>query len=304
MNFHLKESDMARKARETGSLGLYMEIILMAGLMLAVSALIRLLTEVSVYWIDRSGAENPHELAFQVRMYLSMSQVPLTIAAPMALARWGQKRPLWTMGFRKQGWHKEYLWGAVSGIAAMTAVVLPALALGALQMDAVPPFRWDRTVFLILSLLCFLVQGMSEEVLFRGYFLTSMARRKGNTWIYLLVSALFFAFSHLVNRGMASMPFLNLFLFGIFAGLMLLKRGSIWAIAGFHSLWNFTQGNLWGVSVSGNHFGPSLLILKGNQDLTLLNGGDFGLEGSILCSVILLAGVGILLKMPQKYTVQ
>ena len=291
---------MVDKAAETGGQSLYLEILTLFGIMLAVSSLIRLFTELSAFCILRGNFTNPQKLIFQVRMYLSMSQIPLTIAAALIYSKWIQKRPLWTLGFRKGAWWKEGLAGALTGFAMMTVLVLTCLAVGALKLEAVQPLTPALSGMLVFSLLCFVVQGLSEEILFRGLFLTSLARKKGNLWAAVVVSALAFAVSHLFNRGLAPLPFCNLFLFGVLAGLCFLKRGSIYAIAGLHALWNFTQGNLWGVLVSGSSFGPHLAAMQIQPEWKLLNGGSFGLEGGLLCSLILILGIGLLILLPQK----
>ena len=56
---------------------------------------------------------------------------------------------------------------------------------------------------------------------------------------------------HLANSGITVLAFLNLTLFGVFASVYFIKRGNIWGIGALHSIWNFVQGNFYGIRVSG-----------------------------------------------------
>ena len=69
--------------------------------------------------------------------------------------------------------------------------------------------------------------------------------------------------------------------------LYLLKTDTVWGVAGIHGAWTFAQGHLFGVLVSGQSSGTSIMKFtpQGNQDW--LSGGSFGIEGSIMSSIIL-----------------
>ena len=258
---------------------------------------------------DASGAAaaNPavlNEKLAPILMTGSLYGELIGIFLILGLCRWFQKRKGWTLGFKKGNILKEYGVGMGAGFLMMTAAVLMAWITGALTISVQPQLGSLKTAAMLLVLFVgFLFQGMFEEVLCRGYFLVSLARRKGNLWMAILVSSLAFAALHLANAGISLLAFLNLTLYGIFAGLYFVKRGNLWGIGAFHSLWNFTQGNIWGVLVSGNNFGPSVFTAQMNDNLPLLNGGSFGLEGGLLVSIVLIAGSLILLKLPQKDTV-
>jgi hypothetical protein len=67
-------------------------------------------------------------------------------------------------------------------------------------------------------------------------------------------------------------------------------------------MWNFAQGNLFGIPVSGIQGLPSPLSsqLEGGMLRELLNGGPFGLEGGLAVTVVLLAGCAVVLIAPTK----
>ena len=124
--------------------------------------------------------------------------------------------------------------------------------------------------------------------------MTSIVRRNSVTCA-VMVNSLVFSLLHAFNpSGMSVLPLINLFLFGIFASLMFIRSGNIWLCAAFHSVWNLLQGNLLGIPVSGIKI-PSILSSVFSERLWFVNGGDFGLEGGIGVSVVLIAGCLILL---------
>ena len=79
--------------------------------------------------------------------------------------------------------------------------------------------------------------------------------------------------------------------FGIFAALLLVKCENIWVVGAFHSLWNFAQGNIYGIQVSGNSLQPAILNSSNVKGHGLINGAGFGLEGGL--GVTLVLGLGI-----------
>ncbi len=73
--------------------------------------------------------------------------------------------------------------------------------------------------------------------------------------------------------------------------LYMLKTDNIWGVAALHGAWNFAQGNLVGVAVSGQNAGGSLLHFQARSGVPdWLSGGAFGLEGNIVTCLVLLVG--------------
>ena len=66
-----------------------------------------------------------------------------------------------------------------------------------------------------------------------------------------------------------------------------------------HWFWNWIQGPVLGYEVSGNKFCNGLLALR-LPEANLINGGAFGFEGSILCTVLMVVGTGLILKIHGK----
>jgi len=207
-----------------------------------------------------------------------------------------QKRSPFTLGFSRRGVLPEYLAGAVIGLVMISIPALICL------ITKCVTFSFNANVdplMIALFLGAFLLQGMGEEALFRGYLMTSLARRH-NVWVAIITSAVIFAVFHMGNPNFSVIAFLNITLFGLFAGVYMLKRGSIWGIGAIHSLWNFAQSNLFGFNVSGNPKFDTVFHSQNADFGTILSGGEFGLEGGLGATVILLVAILLALLMPTK----
>lgn len=210
-----------------------------------------------------------------------------------------QKRPLRTLGFYKGGIAKEYFVGLAIGFVAFSAAVLVCVISGAVELGGISP-AFSPGVFLLFTV-GFLIQGMAEEVLCRGYFMISVARRYPIA-LGIIANSLIFAMLHLLNEGITALAFINLVLFGVFASIYFIRRCSIWGIGAFHSIWNLVQGNFYGIRVSGMETGCSVLHSEMVPGKELWNGGSFGLEGGLAVTVVLLVGIVILYLIKGKKT--
>lgn len=235
-----------------------------------------------------SVVENMPDLTMVIMLFATA----IVTASVFVYCRFIEKRRLSTLGFRKSGALKEYLFGMLAGAVIFSAAVGICLLTGALSFEGVcANIPWG---ILALFLVGYLVQGMSEEVVFRGYFMVSMSRRIPIA-AAVLISSVGFACAHLGNSGISVLAFVNLTLFGIFAAVYILKRGNIWGACGIHSLWNFVQGNLYGISVSGMGKTASVMEMSSVEGKELINGGAFGLEGGLAVTIVLVVGIVIVL---------
>lgn len=128
------------------------------------------------------------------------------------------------------------------------------------------------------------IQGNGEEVLTRSWIFAGISK-KHSLWAGILLSSLFFTVMHLGNDGISVLSVIDLFIYGIFAALLMIKTGNVWLISGFHAAWNCFQGNVFAFKVSGIDTGLAFINIstKGSSWLT---GGDFGVEGSLVSIAI------------------
>ena len=139
-----------------------------------------------------------------------------------------------------------------------------------------------------------IASGVVEETLFRGVMLRQLEKLIGTWWALALTSALFGGL-HMVNPDATWVGAVSIMIeAGILLGAAYLYTRRLWLAAGLHAAWNFTQGWVFSVPVSGTGQPIGLLVTErhGPQWLT---GGDFGLEASMAAVLVAtLAGVALL----------
>ncbi|MBQ8392929.1 MAG: CPBP family intramembrane metalloprotease [Clostridia bacterium] len=214
-----------------------------------------------------------------------------SIVAAVFYCRYFEKRRLPSMGFRKGKAGLEYLVGALIGLGMYAVTFLIAWATGSVSIELNPE---GFAPIILLFLVGYIIQGASEEILLRGYFMITLARDM-KPWSALMISSLMFSLLHAFNPGVSVMGLINIMLFGMFMGIYVFKRGNIWGACAIHTFWNFAQGNIFGSYVSGTSLAPSVFVTSYNPDRLLANGGAFGLEGGAAATIILVLAIGITL---------
>jgi membrane protease YdiL (CAAX protease family) len=106
-------------------------------------------------------------------------------------------------------------------------------------------------------------------------------------WIAILGFSLIFSLGHIFNEDMSYVSAGCLFLHGILLSMVYFKTRSLWIPIGIHIAWNWTQGPLWGIRVSGTQI-PNTLLTSMPKGTELLSGGNFGVEGSLITVIITL----------------
>ena len=114
-----------------------------------------------------------------------------------------------------------------------------------------------------------------------------------------MASSLVFGLAHLGNAG--ATPLIGVLLgveLGVLFGAAYLLTRRLWICAALHFAWNFVQGGVFSIAVSG-HTGEAWLrgTLSGPA---WLSGGAFGAEGSVVSVVLCLAAAGVLLKLAHR----
>ena len=138
-----------------------------------------------------------------------------------------------------------------------------------------------------------ILQGGTEELVTRGWLFPAVSA-KSNIFIGILISSALFGALHLFNPGVTILSIVNIILDGIFACFLMLKYDNMWVLAGMHGAWNFVQGNIYGIQVSGQGASTSILNYSSQSSVDLLSGGAFGAEGSIFASIVLIGCIAYL----------
>ncbi|KRK48465.1 hypothetical protein FC96_GL001572 [Secundilactobacillus kimchicus JCM 15530] len=209
----------------------------------------------------------------------------LTILIFLVYAGFIEKRRLLSLGITHEGTLLEVLRGWLLGVVC---VYLITTIIGHLaHVQFIFTSNIDMSLVL-LYLFGFAIQGLSEEVIFRGYLMNGLAT-KLKPMTAIVISALIFALVHSINGNFSIWSLLSLLLLGIFLGLLFYKRQNLWIVAGLHGGWNFSLGVIFGSKVSNIGLGVSFLKTNIYSDHPVLSGGSFGLEGSYITTIVLLA---------------
>lgn len=229
---------------------------------------------------------------WQVMVGLILFFTPFFIAVWLWV-RFFERRTLVTNGLLSTQPLAEYLGGLVSGFIMLTAIVLIMTLLGQITIEN--PFNKLAIGAAIMVGIGWIVQGAAEEFFTRG-FITQIVGRRYGIVAGIMVSAIIFTILHGSNNNVTILALTNLMLVSVFLSIYSLQEGALWGVFAWHSVWNWAQGNLFGFEVSGNDLTQASIVLDLAEDgPDWLTGGAFGLEGGIIATVVLVAGIGWLL---------
>ena len=212
------------------------------------------------------------------------------IAACMVLGF--RKLPFSGLGLSLKGWGRSLLRGALFVVFLYVVGFGLSLLLGAVEVVG---FLFSP-ISLLVSLLLYFFVALTEEVIGRGFILGRMLDGGINKFVALFISAVLFSLMHLFNPNFAFVPFLNIMLAGCFLGASYIYTRNLCFPIALHWFWNWIQGSVLGYKVSGNEFSNENLLILHFPEENLINGGTFGFEGSILCSLLLVLGTVFILR--------
>ena len=152
----------------------------------------------------------------------------------------------------------------------------------------------DASYLLPAIVLSALFPGVVEELLFRGI-LFRWIEEFGGSWLALAVTSALFGAAHLMNPNASAVAAIGIALeAGVMLGAAYMLTRRLWLAIGIHAAWNFTQGQVWDIPVSGTFVRG--LVEAELSGPPLLSGGRFGLEASVIAMAVALAFGGYLLK--------
>ena len=188
-----------------------------------------------------------------------------------------------------RGFSSDLGFGLVSGLVLFSLIVGSAAIFGIYRMAG----TGDVSAIPVALVTTAIVPAFTEEILFRGILFRWIEEWAGS-WAAILATSVLFGLAHILNPGAS---WFSSFAIAVetgplLAGVYLLTR-NLWMAVGLHAAWNFAQGSIFGVPVSGGKV--SGLVNARLVGPPLLTGGSFGLEASLFALAVgSLAGAGFL----------
>lgn len=210
----------------------------------------------------------------------------LAASAIMMLAV--DRRPFSALGLGARGFPVNLALGALLG-AAMIALAAAGLVFGGVaELDAT---RFADRADLPLAALSGVLNVAMQDLLIAGFAYLVLGPRFGSRAAVIVLSILFVGLHAGVLTGVAAaVPALNLFLAGVLLIYCRVVTGSLWLSVGVHFAWNYLQGPVLGLAVTGQSLTKNspVLILSGPNWIT---GGAFGFEGGVAATAVTAAAV-------------
>jgi membrane protease YdiL (CAAX protease family) len=179
---------------------------------------------------------------------------------------------------------REFLLGLGSGAGGACLVMLLPVFAGAASFEKVPGSEhvWASLAFVGVLLL---FGAFGEEMLFHGYAFQLLIRHLG-AFATILPAAVIFGLAHMENPNSNLLGIGNTMLWGVLFGYAYLRTNALWLPIGLHFGWNVALP-MFGANLSGFTMGVTGYALHWTAG-TLWSGGDYGPEGSILTTAIVM----------------
>jgi membrane protease YdiL (CAAX protease family) len=214
-------------------------------------------------------------------------------------------------GTRKLG---HFLAGLCWGVACLSILIFTLWKTGLLVFDGRLLFGGDILRYGAIWLVGFLLVGLLEEYLTRGYLQFTLTRGLAGLyqwifktrhsqalgfWTAAIIFSILFGLGHGHNPGESPIGLLSAGLAAMVFCFSLWRTGSLWWAVGFHTTWDWGQSFLYGVADSGMMAQHHLLATH-PVGAPILSGGATGPEGSIyILAVLAFAALIILFTLPK-----
>ena len=233
------------------------------------------------------------------------------LIATLVMARI-ERRSVPTYGLAPPHGLRYFLAGLGWGLALLSLLVGGLRLAGVLSFDGWQLSSQGALRYGAAWLVGFLLVGLFEECLSRGYLQFTLARglrglyrRLGVTrtdaaafWTAALITSFGFGFGHIGNTGESAIGLIAAGLIGLVFCLSLRRTGSLWWAIGFHASWDWAQSFFYGVADSGT-MAQGHLLATHPVGRSILSGGSTGPEGSLfVLPVIAVAAAVVLVTLP------
>jgi hypothetical protein len=235
---------------------------------------------VDVAWSKDFGASGLWSMLLEEFCDLLAALIPAIV-----LAR-AEHRPWNLFGLPgRQAFGKLFWTGAAWGFAGISILMIALYGTHSFSFGHIVLHGARLARFAAFWALMFLLVGLFEEFLLRGYTQFTLTRGIG-FWPAALVLSCAFGLIHLRNGGEEWRGLLAAAFIGFFFCVTLRRTGNLWFAVGFHAAWDWGETFFYSVPDSGM-VAPGHLLSSSLRGADWLSGGSVGPEGSVLCFVVI-----------------
>jgi hypothetical protein len=213
-----------------------------------------------------------------------------------ALGFWFDRQPnqVRTQGFPlRQNWPGEVGVGLATGWAAALACVVPMALVGGIAISVTTGLSaWG---WLLADAAFFALLALAEEITFRGLAFQRLAQAVG-PFGATLGFAIFYALVQALVLGSSRASIVVSLMFSLLLSAAYLRTKALWLSWGINFGWKASRALLFGLAVDGiNSHSP---VVQGDpMGPFWLTGGGFGLDGSWVAFLVLLAALPVLFRL-------
>lgn len=290
-NYSISETKRVQKARNS-----VITIVLLFLVMQLPSLLVGIVYGLYTAATNPELALNPEGFKLQMTDKFLLMSLFTTLLITIAVYIFAKKflnRNKASLGLTNSNKGRNYIKGLGYGFIMLLGSVATLKVFGLIEftnnLANVSP------LIFILFIIGWIIQGFEEEFVTRAVVMNFFAA-KNTIAVAIVANSLIFSLLHLGNNAFSLLPFINIFLVGVVFSLMFYVSDDIFLPAAAHSVWNFAQGNIFGVSVSGSFNLDNTLIRSELIGNSIMTGGDFGVEGGLAVTIVEVIAIIILIK--------
>lgn len=224
-------------------------------------------------------------LVFVVIVLLSQSLengLVISLAIASLITHFVIDRYRWSIGLSKNRELYNFIKGLCQGSISVLSIFTMVYFFGG---HTITGFEFNGMAILAWTVSC-LIGALSEEIFVRGY-IYGIIKYKFGAIVSSIISSGLFAVFHFTRPDVSLVVVCTLFLAGMLYSYMREKTGAIWLPLGFHFAWNFISG------IMGIWREKMVLFKTVLSQHPLVNGGAYGIEGSVFTVVLFLSLVAI-----------
>lgn len=235
---------------------------------------------VGLAWSHDLGASGLWSMMLEEFGDLAIAIVPAIVLARVERRPW----KAYGLGFRRS-FGPGFWMGAAWGFAGISLLIFALYGLHAFSFGHVLLHGSRLVRFAAFWAVMFLLVGLFEEFLLRGYTQFTLSRVVG-FWPAAVILSCMFGLIHLRNEGEHWNGLLAAACIGFFFCLTLRRTGNLWFAVGFHATWDWGETFFYSVPDSGM-VAPGHLLHSSTHGAPWLSGGSVGPEGSVLCFLVI-----------------